>query len=187
MTLIATCAHSTGARLQFDHRLQCSETLRYTPPVTSKKGVIGIGLPLNRCDESRSICSAELAASLSVPQFMVARMGERKLRRFAQAVPGSPTHSSYRPGLDSGSVVFANRTAWRPFMADFQRTGRCAQIIPLPSAQTRPVVQTRSGSGRYPGMVTQLWRVRAKRQRLEYLSSVKAEKIANLQSFGSAE
>ena len=97
--------------------LHAPHPIRYTPPVTSKKGVIGIGLPLHRCDASRSFSSAESAASLSVPQFMVARMGERKLRRFTQVVPGTPTRSSYRPQLALGAVVVAKRTTWRPNMA----------------------------------------------------------------------
>lgn len=97
-----------------------------------KKSAAGIGVLKHRCDESRSFCSAEHAASLSVPPFMVARTGERKLHRFAQAVPGTPTRSSYRPRLALGAVVVANRTAWRPFMATLSAAA-CAALIPLPT------------------------------------------------------
>lgn len=83
----------------------------YTAPL---KGVIGIAVPLNHYSESRSFCPAENAASLSVHRFMVARMGERKLRRFTQVVPGTATHSSYRPQLQLGAVVVAKRTQRAP-------------------------------------------------------------------------
>lgn len=79
-------------------RLICPKTFGYTPAVSSKKGLIGIGVSCNRCDESRS-SPADHAALLSVPPFMVARMGGRKARRFAQAVHGTPTCSSHRPQL----------------------------------------------------------------------------------------
>ena len=91
--------------------------LRYTPAVTSKKGVIGIGVPLQSHDESRGL-SAESAASLSVPPVLAARMGERKLRRFPQGLPGRPTRSSCRPRLVSGAVVSANHTCLEASMAD---------------------------------------------------------------------
>lgn len=126
-------------------------SLRYTPPVTSKKGVIGIGLPLQLHDESRGLFSAESAASLSVPPVLAARMGERKLRRFPQGLPGRPTHSSCRPRLVSGAVVVVNRSPWRPFMAHNASAPRCAQIIPLPTALARPVKQPRNKGGRLSG------------------------------------
>jgi hypothetical protein len=85
-------------------------------PVSSHIGLMGFGSLGNRCDASRS-SPADRAASLSVPPFLVARMGGRKARRFAQAVPGLPTRSSHRPHLVVRAVVFANRTAWRPHMA----------------------------------------------------------------------
>ena len=77
----------------------------------------GFGDPMNHCDESRSFCSAEHAASLSVPPVLVARWEARK---------GLPVHasgsrfanpSSHRPRLATGAVVLANRTTWRPTMA----------------------------------------------------------------------
>lgn len=103
-------------------------SLRYTSPVTSKKGVIGIGVPLDHCDESRSFCSAEHAASLSVPQFMVARTGERKLRQLTQVVTGTPTRSSYRPQLALGAVVVAKLTTWSPLMAHTASLGAAAPV-----------------------------------------------------------
>ena len=45
-------------------------------------------------------------------------MGELRLRRFSQEVPGLPTCPSCRPHLEVGAAVFANRTSWRPFMAN---------------------------------------------------------------------
>jgi hypothetical protein len=91
--------------------------LRYTSPVSSNKGLIGFGIPCNRCDASRRLCTADRAASLFVPPVMAARMGGLAARRFAQAVPGIPTRSSCRPRLESGAAVVAKRTAWRPHMA----------------------------------------------------------------------
>lgn len=123
---------SDKAQKQIEFAVRCS--CGYTRPVTSKKGVIGIGVLKHRCDVSRSFSFAESAASLFVPQFMVARTGERKLRRFAQAVPGTPTCSSYRPQLALGAVVFVNRTAWRPFMADTTTQGQTAPAIANSSA-----------------------------------------------------
>jgi hypothetical protein len=93
--------------------LSTSLFFRYTGPVSSKKGLIGIGVPLQLHDESRGL-SAESAASLSVPPVLAARMGERKLRRFPQGLPGTPTRSSCRPRLASGAAVVANRRPWRP-------------------------------------------------------------------------
>ena len=77
----------------------------------------GIGVPLDHCDESRSFCSAEYAASLFVPPILVARTGERKLRQLTQVVTGTPTRSSYRPQLALGAVVVAELTTRRPIMA----------------------------------------------------------------------
>jgi hypothetical protein len=102
--------------------------LRYTPPVTSKKGVIWIGVLIDHCDESRSFCSAEYAASLFVPLFMVARTGERKLRQLTQVVTGTPTRSSYRPQLALGAVVVAKLTTWRAFMAHTASLGAAAPV-----------------------------------------------------------
>ena len=115
--LIEKLKAGQGVRATIRRAMAPRQVCGYTSPVTSKKGVIGIGVPMHRCDESRSFSSAEYAASLSVPPVMAARMGERKLRRFAQAVPGTPTRSSCRPQLALGAAVFANRTAWRPIMA----------------------------------------------------------------------
>lgn len=127
--------------------------LRYTPAVTSKKGVIGIGVPLQSHDESRGL-SAESAASLSVPPVLAARMGGREARRFPQGLPGTPTRSSCRPRLASRAAVVANRSPWRPFMA---------HIIPFPNSAAAPV-QQRRGAGRHPKMVVSLRNWRALRR-----------------------
>ncbi len=96
--------------------LPTAHFMPYTDAVTSSKGVIGIGVPLQPHDESRGL-SAESAASLSVPPVLAARMGERKLRRFPQGLSGTPTRSSRRPQLALGASVFANHSTWRPVMA----------------------------------------------------------------------
>lgn len=71
---------------------------------------------------------------------MVARTGELRLRRFAQAVPGRPTRSSHRHGLASEAVVFANRTAWRPNMAHTALGTSAAALSFTFSAQTLRVI-----------------------------------------------
>lgn len=126
--LIATCARSTGADLCFCYFFARLESIGYTSAVSSKKRLIGFGSPCNRCDASRS-SPTDRAASLSVPPVLVARTGGRKARRFAQAVPGLPTRSSHRPHLEVGTVVFANRTAWRPHMAHTAPIGATASKI----------------------------------------------------------
>jgi len=125
----------------------------YTAPVTSKKGVIGIGVPQQPCSESRRTPAVSAAFSL-VPPFMAARMGSRKARRFPQGLPGTPTCSSCRPQLALGSAVVANRSPWRPIMA-FASARPCATIIPLPTAAATPVIQLRR-HGRLPKAVSSL-------------------------------
>lgn len=117
------CVHGKHFLLQSKHHNS------YTAPVTSKKGVIGIGVPLNRCDESRSFLRRNPAASLSMPPVLAARTGGRKAHRFAQAVPCTPTRSSCRPQLALGAAVVANRTAWRPLMAQSEFLGAPAPVL----------------------------------------------------------
>lgn len=59
---------------------------RYTPFVTSKKGVIGIGLPKKSCDESRSFPAGSAALSF-VPPFFGGSTGGRKPGRFRKDFP----------------------------------------------------------------------------------------------------
>lgn len=87
----------------------------YNRLVSSKKGLIGFGIPCNHCDESRR--TAQFAAFSLCAPVLAARMGGRKACRFTQVVPGIPTCSSCRPRLESSATVFANRTIWRPSMA----------------------------------------------------------------------
>ena len=89
----------------------------YTLPVTSKKGVIGIGVPKHPYDESRRFLIRRPCGFFARARFMAARAGSRKARRFSQGVPGTPTCSSRRHQLALGAVVSANRTLWRPTMA----------------------------------------------------------------------
>jgi len=58
----------------------------YTCPVTSKKGVIGIGVPPRPCSESRRTTVVRAAFSLA-PPVLAARMGGRKARRSRQGLP----------------------------------------------------------------------------------------------------
>lgn len=157
--LIEKLKAGQGVRATVRKALAPSHFCGYTSPVTSKKGVIGIGVPMHRCDESRSFSSAEYAASLSVPPVMAARMGERKLRRFAQAVPGTPTRSSCRPQLALGAAVFANRTAWRPIMSQSTRA----------PAQT-PLQHARAVLGQSPRDVATYLSIST--ESLDWLSSV---------------
>lgn len=47
----------------------CGKPARYTAPVTSKKGVIGIGVPKHLCDASRRFLRRDSAALSFVPPF----------------------------------------------------------------------------------------------------------------------
>lgn len=106
-------------------KLSMSQKSRYTARVTSKKGVVEIGVSSNPYSESRRFSVAESAASLSVPPVLAARMGERKLRRFLQGVPGTPTRSSRRPRLALGAVVVAKRTSWSTTMGQLRPISIC--------------------------------------------------------------
>lgn len=177
----ATPALFTGANGKKHQQLPALGSLGYTPAVSSKKGLIGIGVPCNRCDASRS-SPADHAASLSVPPFMVARTGGRKARRFAQAVPGTPTRSSHRPRLASGAVVFANRTAWRPYMAQSHAsTGTSAQIFAHPNLFAPPV-QQQWLRGRHPKCITPLWKVRSEKRWAAYKAEVLSVEIDRYQA-----
>ena len=90
--------------------------LRYTAPVTSKKGVMGFGRLDHRCDASRS-SFADSAASLFASPVLVTRWEARKGLPVRASGGRSSNPSSHRPHLDVGAVVFANHTAWRPIMA----------------------------------------------------------------------
>ena len=83
----------------------------YTCPVTSKKGVIGIGLPCNPLRRKpqplpQSTCGLFVRASI----FWRLGQGAARLAGSRKRVPGRPTCSSRRPRLVSGASVFANRT-----------------------------------------------------------------------------
>jgi len=88
----------------------------YTFPVTSKKGVIGIGLPshpLRRKPQSlpQSTCGLFVRAS----SFWRLGQGAARLAGSRKRVSGRPTCSSCRPRLVSGAVVFANHTRLEAF------------------------------------------------------------------------
>jgi hypothetical protein len=89
----------------------------YPLPVTSKKGVVGFGDSCNHCDKSRSFCSADHAASLSLPPVLVARWEAREGLPVRASGSRFANPSSHRPHLAMGAVVLVNRTAWRPLMA----------------------------------------------------------------------
>jgi hypothetical protein len=58
----------------------------YTAPVMPKDGVIGIGLPCNHCDTSRSSFPAGSAASSFVPPVLAARRAGASPAGFTQVV-----------------------------------------------------------------------------------------------------
>lgn len=131
----------------------------YTTPVASIMGVTGICSPWHPYDDSRRFSSADPAASLSVPPVLAARMGGPRACRFPQGVPGLQTRSSCRLQFAVDAVVFANRTPWRPLMAQSlslpARTA--ARVIALPNAAPHPVLQRR-GPGRRPPHIINLSR-----------------------------
>ena len=114
----------------------------YIPPVASKKGVIGIGVPQQPCSESRRTTAVSAAFSL-VPPFMAARMGSRKARRFPQGLPGTPTRSSCRPQLALGSAVVANRSPWRP---TWHSSSTCLRQLHPPSSTGNDAGVSRAAS-----------------------------------------
>lgn len=135
--------------------------------VASKE--VGIGVPKQPHDEDRGFFTATcLAASLFVPPFLAARMGGREARRFPQGLPGTPTRSSCRPQLALGAAVVANRSPWRPMMAESRYAATSARVLTSPRFSQQPVVQTRRLNGRYPpNLVVNLRWYRADRERLQ--------------------
>lgn len=88
----------------------------YTFPVTSKKGVIGIGVPthpLRRKPQSlpQSTCGLFVRASI----FWRLGQGAARLAGSRKRVSGTPTCSSCRLQLALGAVVFANHTRLEAF------------------------------------------------------------------------
>lgn len=87
-----------------------SSTPGYTAPVTSKKGVIGIGVPLTSCDESRSFPAGPAAFSF-VPPVLGGSDGR------ASALPVSARMSRYAnpfelpPPIGVGCVGFCKSTS----------------------------------------------------------------------------
>ena len=120
--------------------------LRYTPVVTSKKGVAGFGHPIPRCDASRS-SFADSAASLFASPVLVTRWEARKGLP-VRASGGRLTNlSSHRPRLVTGAVVFANHPAWRPFMAAQSAPAplRAASAHPAATPTTTPERELKVG------------------------------------------
>ena len=113
--------------------------LRYTPVVTSKKGVMGFGRLDHRCDASRSTFAVS-AASLFASPVMAARWEARKGLPVRASGGRLTSPSSHRPRLVTGAVVFANHPAWRPFMAaqSAQAHPRAASAHPAAASTTTP-------------------------------------------------
>lgn len=109
----------------------------YTGLVTSHKGVSGFGDPCNRCDASRSSLAVR-AASLSAPPVLVARRETRKGLPVRASGSRFANPSSHRPRLATGAVVVANRTAWRPFMAQSASRGASAPRVTAPTSNPAP-------------------------------------------------
>ena len=93
----------------------------------------GIGVLMNRCSASRSI-SIESAALLFVPPVMAARTGSREARRFAQAVPGTPTRPGCRPDWRRDGS-FRTEPFARSTMESFTPTPGTAYVSITPSLQ----------------------------------------------------
>lgn len=74
----------------------------YTAPVTSKKGVIGIGVPMQSLRRKPQTFPQESCGLFVRAPVLAARMGGRKARRFPQGLPGTPTRSSRRPDWRRG-------------------------------------------------------------------------------------
>lgn len=111
-----------GIGLTLAYSILKAVNVAYHSPVSSKKGLIGFGDLDHRCDASRSFCTADHAASLSVPPFMVARWEAREGLPVRASGVRFANPSSHRPRLAMGAVVFVNHTAWRPTMAHTQPT-----------------------------------------------------------------
>ena len=76
----------------------------YTSPVTSKKGVIGIGVLTQTYDESRSTSACHAAFSF-VPQVLAARWEGRKARRVSARFDRYANLIELPPRLASKAVV----------------------------------------------------------------------------------
>lgn len=160
MNSVASCAYYISASGQFDHHLQRRAALRYTPPVTSKKGVNGIGVPNDRA--AKAATSAGRAAFSFAPQVLAARWEGRKTRRFKGSARSPVRQSCRAASLIGVWVAVVSTTDPEPKMAK-PTLGPCAQIIQLPTAKAQPVVQTRKG-GRLPGSIPAIWRERYERR-----------------------
>jgi hypothetical protein len=80
----------------------CGKPARYTAPVTSIKGVIGIGLPLKLCDESRRLPAGSAALSF-VPPVLAARWAGASPAGSRKSFPvDQPVESPPSIGLGSG-------------------------------------------------------------------------------------
>jgi hypothetical protein len=87
----------------------------YDLPVSSKKGLIGIGVPKIAAAKSRN--TAQSCGFFVRAPVLAARMGSRKARRLnsLRCGPGTPTRSSCLPRLASGVAVVLTAT-WRASM-----------------------------------------------------------------------
>jgi prophage antirepressor-like protein len=113
----------------FAHR----QNLGYHLPVTSKKGVIGIGVPLHQAAQSRNL-RRSCGFLVRAPSFGGSN-GEPKGSpvKGLRLVPGTPTRSSCHPRLALRAAVVANRIDWRPIMAQSSRplSGEHTQTTPF--------------------------------------------------------
>ena len=105
-------------------------SIGYTLPVSSKKGLAGFGHPNQLCDESRSLRTG-IAASLFVPQVLAARWEAREGLPVLARAARLTNPSSRRHRLVTRATVFVNRSSWRPIMAVSFCTGTSAQITPF--------------------------------------------------------
>ena len=78
-------------------------------PVTSKKGVIGIGVPKTAATQAAVTPAEYLRLVRSCPIFFGGSDREPQGSPVSASGPGTPTCSSCRPQLALGAVVVANR------------------------------------------------------------------------------
>jgi hypothetical protein len=106
--------------------------------VTSKKGVIGLGIPLNplrrKPQSPHMVCGFFVRAP-----FMAARRAGASLAGSRKRVPGIPTRRAAAP-FGIGAAVFANRTCLEAFMADRFPVRALAPAVPAPvSGNSDPI------------------------------------------------
>ena len=120
----------------------------YDFPVTSKKGVIGIGVLNDSGTKSQPRTGMRLFCSCP---FLAARWEGRKTRRFSSAVADTPILSSRRPQLALGALVI------QPTDRSTSMTRRTlASFIALPEDTHNKILQAREALHALACMATEI-------------------------------